>query len=253
MSPRALLALALLAACRGAPHDAGRDGAIPRDAAELVVALADDWTSTHVTLARYRRSSTGGWTQLGRDWPGVVGKAGLAWGIGLHGRGAPAGRGGPTKREGDGASPAGAFALRAAYGDATTPPAGAKLAYQSVAEGDWQCVDDPASPAYASIVSVGKLGSAAATWTSHEDLHRPDGLYRWVIDLAHNPDHVANAGSCIFLHVWRGPDSTTVGCTAMAEPELAMLVGTLDPSAIFVLLPRAEYAALAPGWHLPAR
>ena len=245
---RALLVVALIA-CRSAPS-AAVDGAIPRDAKELVVAIADDWTSTTVALARYHRARDGRWTQLGRDWPGVVGKAGLAWGVGLHGTGAPAGRTGPTKREGDGASPAGAFAVRGAYGYAPAAPAGARLPYTSTAADDYQCVDDPASAAYASVVSI---EATTPDWKSHEEMHRTDDKYRWVIDLAHNPAHAPNAGSCIFLHVWSGPGSTTIGCTAMAEPELAMLVGTLDPSAIFVLLPRAEYAALAPTWKLPPR
>ena len=42
-----------------------------------------------------------------------------------------------------------------------------------------------------------------------------------------------------------------MGCTAMAEPKLAQLIGELDPRAVFVLLPRAEYDALAPRWGLP--
>jgi hypothetical protein len=37
----------------------------------------------------------------------------------------------------------------------------------------------------------------------------------------------------------------------MDERKLAELIATLDPSAVFVLLPRAEYAALAPAWALP--
>jgi hypothetical protein len=57
------------------------------------------------------------------------------------------------------------------------------------------------------------------------------------------------------LHVWRGEDSSTVGCTAMAQPPLEKLVAALDPARqpMFVLLPRAEYEALAPVWGLPAR
>jgi hypothetical protein len=37
----------------------------------------------------------------------------------------------------------------------------------------------------------------------------------------------------------------------MDERRLARLIATLDPSAVFVLLPRAEYEALAPAWTLP--
>ena len=61
-------------------------------------------------------------------------------------------------------------------------------------------------------------------------------------------------GSCIFLHVWGGQDSTTVGCTAMEEPQLARLITELDPKdePVFVLLPDEDYKALASTWGLPA-
>ncbi len=39
---------------------------------------------------------------------------------------------------------------------------------------------------------------------------------------------------------------------AMPDPVLAELIATLDPTAVFVLLPKAEYAALATSWGLPA-
>jgi hypothetical protein len=41
----------------------------------------------------------------------------------------------------------------------------------------------------------------------------------------------------------------------MAEPQLTKLIASLDPKAapVYVLLPRAEYDALAPAWGLPAR
>ena len=67
-------------------------------------------------------------------------------------------------------------------------------------------------------------------------------------------EHTPKRGSCIFLHVWRGPESTTIGCTAMDEPRLVELLRALEPASkpAFVLLPRAEYDALAMAWGLPA-
>lgn len=226
-----------------------RDGAafvaIPTTAHELVTAVVDDWDSTRATVRRYRRDG-GSWRADG-EWPGVIGKAGAAWGAGLHGTGAPTGRGGPTKREGDGKSPAGVFAIGASYGYAKAPPAGTKIAYTPLDDA-WKCVDDPASRSYNRVLDQ---RTVPIDWKSAEDMRRNDEVYEWVVDIAHNPARSPGAGSCIFLHVWRGADSATVGCTAMAEPQLAELIATLDPSAVFVLLPRAEYAALAPAWGLP--
>lgn len=223
--------------------------AIPADAKELITAVVDDWSTTRATLRRWRRAGAGAaWTADGAPWPGVIGKDGAAWGVGLHGEGAPAGRTGPVKREGDGKSPAGAFALRGSYGYAAAAPAGARLPYTAL-DKRWQCVDDPASKHYDLILDKTTVD---IDWKSAEEMRRKDELYAWVVDVAHNPARSPGAGSCIFLHVWRNERSGTAGCTAMPEPQLARLLATLDPSAVFVLLPRTEYAALAGAWALPA-
>ena len=215
-------------------------------APQLLVGIVDSWDATAATLRLWRRDGAT-WRAEGEPWPAVIGRTGAAWGAGLHGAGAPAGRTGPLKREGDGKAPAGAFALRGSYGYAATPPAGTRLGYTAVDDA-WKCVDDPASPHYDQILDA---RGAQPDWTSAEDMRRSDELYRWVVDVGHNPARTPRAGSCIFLHLWRGPDAPTVGCTAMDEPHLAHLLATLEPSAVYVLLPRAEYDALAASWSLP--
>jgi zinc D-Ala-D-Ala dipeptidase len=219
---------------------------IPAEAKQLITAIVDDWDATRATLSRFRRTGAS-WQPDGEPWPGVVGKSGAAWGVGLHGAGAPAGRAGPVKREGDGRSPAGVFALRGSYGYAKAPPSGARLPYVPL-DDRWQCVDDPDSKHYDLILD---RTTVAPDWKSAEEMRRKDELYAWVVDVAHNPARAPGAGSCIFLHVWRGAASGTAGCTAMDRRKLEQLLATLDPSAVFVLLPRAEYTALAPAWALP--
>lgn len=245
---RAIVLASALAGCKSSSR-AGAAAASPIAAApQLVVAIVDDWAATRATLRLYARDGAG-WRPVGAPWPAVIGASGAAWGDGLHGDGAPAGHAGPVKREGDRKSPAGAFALRGSYGYAPAPPAGARLPYAAV-DARWECVDDPASRHYATIVARDRV---AVDWRSAERMRRDDALYTWVVDVAANPAHVPLHGSCIFFHVWSGPDSATVGCTAMAEPRLAALIAELDPAAAFVLLPRADYDALAAAWGLPAR
>jgi zinc D-Ala-D-Ala dipeptidase len=224
---------------------------IPAATKQLVTAVTDSWTSTHATMQRWTRTEGGAWTATGAPWPAVLGKTGSAWGAGIHGVGAPAGREGIVKQEGDGKSPAGVFAIRNAYGYADDPPKSTKLDYTSTGRGDLECVDDPASDHYASIVDRKQVPS---DWESAEQMLRDDALYTWVIDIAHNPERTPRTGSCIFLHVWGGPETTTVGCTAMESAHLEALVRTLDPESkpVYVLLPRAEYEALAVAWGLPA-
>ncbi|MBZ0233219.1 MAG: hypothetical protein K8M05_12885 [Deltaproteobacteria bacterium] len=171
--------------------------------------------------------------------------------IGLHGDGAPAGRPGPLKQEGDGKSPAGIFALGPAFGYAPAAPAGARIPYTPV-DARWRCVDDPTSAVYNRILDE---RTVTRDWSSAEDMRRADALYAWVVEVGHNRAAVPGGGSCIFLHVWGGPGDPTVGCTAMDHDVLASLLTTLDPAAnpVLVQLPAAEYDALAPTWRLPAR
>lgn len=224
---------------------------IPPQTRQLVTALVDTWTSTRATLQRWERKDGGAWTAVGAPWPAVIGSTGAAWGAGLHGTGAP-GREGAVKKEGDKKSPAGAFEIGSAFGYADEPPKGTRIDYTSSGTGDLECIDDPASEHYAKIIERKQVPS---DWESSEQLLRDDALYTWVVNIIHNPDRKPGAGSCIFLHVWGGPESSTVGCTAMEEPTLVELIKSLDPAAnpVFVLLPRADYAALAPAWGLPAQ
>ncbi|MDQ3367919.1 MAG: hypothetical protein M3680_21045 [Myxococcota bacterium] len=221
-------------------------GPVPGAATQVITAIVPTWDATVAELRLWIRQGDG-WVLSEGPWPGVIGKAGAAWGSGVHGTGAPAGREGPVKREGDGKTPAGVFAVRKAYGYGETPPAGGELPYERV-DASWKCVDDPASDRYTSIVNASEVD---VDWKTAEDMRRADDLYEWVIDLAHNPEATPGGGSCIFLHVWSGPRSTTVGCTAMAEDKLHRLLGQLDRGAHYVLLPRADYDALAPAWGLP--
>jgi D-alanyl-D-alanine dipeptidase len=224
---------------------------IPAATLVLVTSITPDWDATTGELAVYRRdASTAAWRR-DRAWPATVGHAGLAWGAGLHGAGAPSDRDGPVKREGDGKAPAGAFTLDAAYGYAAAPPAGTRLRYTAV-DPTWHCVDDPKSRSYNKIVDEDDV---AKDWSSAEDMRRDDALYTWVVDVGHNRAATPGGGSCIFLHVWSGPKGPTLGCTSMAKPALEKLLVDLDPAAhpVLVQLTAAEYDALASAWQLPPR
>ena len=245
----AVVALTTLAVACRRPKPPAKAFQIPAGTMQLVTAIVDDWSATHATLRIWERDGAT-WKPISEPWPAVIGKTGAAWGDGLHGAMVP-GRDGPFKREGDGKSPAGAFDLRAVYGYAAQPPPGTTFPYVAL-DPRWECVDDPRSVEYTHIVDRDHV---QIDWHSSEKMRRGDELYTWVFDVAHNPRAHAGAGSCIFLHVWSSPDSSTVGCTAMAEPQLAHMIATLDPVArpLYVLLPRAEYAALAAPWGLPAQ
>ncbi len=203
-------------------------------ASQMVTAIVDDYQTIHATLRLWQKTGAD-WQPVGAPWPGVVGARGV---IPSH-----------DKHEGDKKSPEGQYALGHVYGYAPAPPPGSKLPYTQT-DASWKCVDDPRSQHYAQVLDS---DTTTVDWASAEDMRRGDALYTWVVDTDYNASGTADAGSCIFLHVWAGPDSPTVGCTAMAEADLARLIAQLDPAAqpTFVLLTRDEYRRLSAPWGLP--
>ena len=252
-----LLALLPLAAGCAATGPVGGDVSPAAQARQLVLVVSDDWDATTATLQCYARADTGAkWQRVGQAAPANIGRTGLAWGRGLHGQPALSGvegLPGPVKREGDGKAPAGAFALPSAFGYAAQEDAGGiRLPYIPLTS-NVVGVDDVKSKRYNQIV---RLDQVTKDWDSFETMRRDDGLYEWGVVVNHNTTPVQpGAGSCIFLHVWRGPGKPTAGCTAMSRDDLLAVMKWLDPRCrpVLVQLPRAAYDRLAKPWGLPGR
>ena len=220
------------------------------NARQLVLVVTDDWNADHGVLRTYERAGAG-WRETGTQGPVTVGRNGSAWGAGLHTHGS----GGPDKREGDGRSPAGVFAIGSAFGYADT--ATTALPYQPMQQSHY-CMDVDSSPLYNRIVDAGEVGTAAVAGSTEPmrlDLHNGgDQRYRLGFVIEHNAAAQPGAGSCIFAHLWKQPGQATAGCTAMADLTMARLLGWLRPDAnpVFVLLPRDQYRSLQRAWQLPA-
>lgn len=208
-------------------------------AAQLVVVTTPDWNATQGTLQRYEKHLFH-WRAVGAPINVVIGRTGLAWGRGLN----PP-MDGPQKHEGDGKSPAGIFNLGTSFGFA--PKAAWKVPYLQLHD-TTECVDDGASTFYNQIVER----TALSDWKSSEKM-RSIQQYKWGAFVSHNTPAHPGSGSCIFLHIWGGPSSTTTGCTAMAEEDLTTLLGWLDPksSPRLIQLTRPEYERLRRDWKLP--
>lgn len=218
-------------------------------ATQLVVVTTAGWDSTIGELRRFSRAHPySSWRQESAAVPIVVGRTGLAWGAGFDDA-AIAGE--PHKREGDGRSPAGLFPLDTAFGFAPADSMrGIRLPYVTLTD-NTECVDDSASVHYNTVVDRSTV--SAVDWQSAEHM-RKVAQYRLGAIIGYNAaPPVKGRGSCIFFHIWAGPRSTTVGCTALDEGELERLIAWLDPKAqpLVVQVPASVYPRLRNSFGLP--
>jgi D-alanyl-D-alanine dipeptidase len=216
---------------------------------QCIVVLANNWTSTTGVMRAFERDeATAVWTERGPGIAVVLGKNGLGQGRGLVHLDFD---GAPKKKEGDNRAPAGIFRLSSAFGYAPARSAAwIKLPYLASSK-ETEGVDDPNSRYYNKLVDRSKVGQI--DWRSSEKMRRDDVLYKWGVIVEHNPAAVPNAGSCIFLHIWKNSSAATAGCTAMPESDLVRLLRWLDPARhpILVQMPRAVYPAVRAKYGLP--
>ena len=214
---------------------------------QMVLVVTPAWNATSGTLRRFARSSvTESWREVGAPVPVVVGRTGVAWDDSQM---TPR-PGEPTKREGDGRSPAGAFALDTAFGfDIRQTVSWIRLPYVQLRT-TTECVDDSRSTHYNTIVDRG--GVPRVDWASSERMREIE-QYAFGVHVAYNAPPRPSRGSCIFLHIWSGPASVTAGCTAMNEKALRDLMGWIDParSPMLVQLPAVALDRVREGWRLP--
>lgn len=155
------------------------------------------------------------WQMVFEPINAVIGKNGFA----------PSGE----KREGDGRTPSGIFALRQTFGYA--PSIITKMSYRQALDDDlW--IDDPNSADYNRWVKKDKTSAA-----SFEKMKREDNLYKYGIVIEYNTELVFKGyGSAIFFHVWGGQDVSTSGCVAVPEADIIKIIEWLDPQALPLII-----------------
>lgn len=128
------------------------------------------------------------------------------------------------KREGDGATPTGIFALRRLlYRPDRLRAPETPLATAPLHPDDGLC-DAPADPAYNKLVRLPYPASAEALW-------RADHLYDLVVVIGYNDEPVLpGRGSAIFLHLARPDWGPTEGCVALARDDLLAVLAEIEPT-----------------------
>lgn len=152
----------------------------------------------------------------GRRFPRTIGRSGVL----------------PRKREGDGATPAGAHRIVAMLWRPDRMARPARWAVPIRPRDGW--CDDPAHENY-------NLPVRAPFAASHERLRRADPLYDLVLVTDWNwPRARQGAGSAIFLHRWRRPGAPTAGCVGLRPDHLAWIAARLVPGARLVVPARKQ-------------
>jgi len=176
---------------------------------QLLVVTTPSLHAVEGIMTPYLLDSQGEWQAAWPPFSVVVGKNGRAC----------------IKREGDGCSPVGCFPLVQAFGKEKAPAI--RMPYLHIE--DLEGVDDPDSRYYNRLVHRAKVSDR--DWESSERMENFEVEYAWGVVVGYNweipkPD----AGSCIFLHVWKSSHVGTAGCTAMEPEMMRKLAFWLDPA-----------------------
>ncbi len=192
----------------------------------FVKTISED--SIQGTMFLYERNSNRKpWKPID-SFPVVVGRAGLAKGEQAN---VLFGNNMPVKKEGDGKSPAGIFPLGDVFSYHKLDHL--KMPFVQV-DTNFYCVDDMASSYYNTLVVK---DTAKEVFNSFEYMKRKDSLYEYGVWVLYNSNPVETGnGSCIFIHVWRGENNGTSGCTAMSKQNILRLIRWLDKKKNPILL-----------------
>ena len=196
---------------------------------QVVFVTATDWNTTHGIMQLYQRINAHSEWQLSHQFAVTLGRNGL----GFDGRSnLPKPAAALIKHEGDGKSPAGIFKLGPVFSYHKMNDL--KMPFQKVDTADI-CVDDIRSAYYNTLVNIDT--ASHKDWNSFEHMRANDDSYEYGVWVKYNSDKIFSGdGSCIFLHVWAGKNSSTLGCTAMEKQNIITLIHWLDNKQNPVLL-----------------
>jgi L,D-peptidoglycan transpeptidase YkuD (ErfK/YbiS/YcfS/YnhG family) len=169
---------------------------------QMIIVTSADWTSTAATARRYERGGPRArWRMVGDPFPVLLGRSGMGYGSDTGPLPFKRPDDAPSKAEGDGRSPAGAFPITSAFGSVQKPE-GVSLPFTKL-EPSTECVDDPASSHYNTIVDRFKVGNF--DWKSSEKMLDVGEEYGLGMFVGYNSYPVKRSeGSCIFLPCLEG-------------------------------------------------
>jgi len=214
-------------------------------AKQLIVVRTSSWQGIQGQLWFFRKDKNDCWKVVESSIPVVLGKNGLAWADSSYLMLEKT----PEKKEGDHKAPAGVFGLGKTFGFSNELLN--KSEYVPLTTGI-RCVDDSNSKYYNQIVDI-QSSKIQKDWQSVENMPEVE-IYKYGIEVLYNTDPTKpNKGSCIFMHMWKSPETGTEGCTAMAEDNIKDIQESLDANKnpVLVQLPQNIYNQVQQAWNLP--
>ena len=198
---------------------------LPQATQQVLLVSSGLWSQSQASLQRFEKQQ-GKWQKVANPIAVQLGRNGLAWGRGLHDIQGLS----HFKQEGDGKAPAGVFKLGTSFGYADIALTKQSYPYRKAGKRDYY-IDDSTSKDYNQWVHLAEPNSNRPKqyWQSYEKMRRNDDLYEWGIEVQHNKSPVvAQAGSAIFMHIWKDQYTSTAGCTAMSKHDIQTLLQWLD-------------------------
>jgi L,D-peptidoglycan transpeptidase YkuD (ErfK/YbiS/YcfS/YnhG family) len=230
----AAVAVPVLSSVAGAQSQSQSCPAPIADARRLVLVTAKAMNEPAAEMQLYQRASAAEpWRALGPSEPVMLGRGGIGWSHFFR-RYARAGE--PIKVEGDKRAPAGFYRVGRSFGTVPSPRPG----HIQVTD-DTVCVYEPSSPHYNRIVSRKIAGPDVRV----ENMSRMLPMYRRGLVVDYPTDGRSQAGSCIFIHVWKTPTTGTAGCVAMPEPRVEALQDFSTGGAVLAILPQQALGRFA--------
>jgi L,D-peptidoglycan transpeptidase YkuD (ErfK/YbiS/YcfS/YnhG family) len=135
------------------------------------------------------------------------------------------------KQEGDGATPAGSYALRQVHyrPDRLEAPS-TKLPVRALTPDDGWGDDPKDANHYNRFVNLPYTSSHEQLW------HADDHLYDVMGEIGYNDNPpVRGKGSAIFMHVARATYAPTAGCVALALPDLLEVLAQTGPDTRIII------------------
>lgn len=181
------------------------DKTLLADTQQVVIVAGPTWGDDTAKVALFQKSGTT-WKKVSGDFTARIGREGFHREAERH--------------EGDNTTPAGAFGIAAAFGQAEHSDTG--LHYQQLRPGD--CFISTSGPDY-------------NTWRTRQTCTQPDvdlyagrtGRFQHGAIVKFNPNNTPNRGSAIFLMQQTADSSNgTAGSVALAESDLVSLLKKLD-------------------------